>query len=727
MNIEKIISPFIQNQFPSFYNDDGPNFIAFVKAYYEWMETQGQAINVSRSLLENIDIDDTNAQFISHFKSEYIDKLPDYMIADKKLVIKYILNLYRTKGTKRSYELLFRMLYNEPIDIYIPGDHLLKPSDNSWVLPKYIEVSDSKYLSYLIGKKIYNQNASAIVEDFSIITVNNKVINVLLLSNLINNFLFDEQIFCDDLYTTNVYLNYSTGTKINSYTYNNLSENDKSNYSFINEQIIDAYQYYKLSNTEKLEYSIAINYTNAPIVFGSLSSVGITNGGVNYNKGDIIDVIGLGNGGKAKIVSTKNENGKVTFQLINGGYGYTRNAQIYVTGGYGSGATFKVGDISDISIIRVSTDKINDYYETQLDIDSIGIDINIDTSTGDMSIGEYVVSTANVSKYDASYISGSISVGDVLSNTSLGISGLYVYDLDNSLIRVTGSDTNLNNSNIVSGTILNNTTGSSIIVNSKFFETVSGNGVVYLANSSHVYVNMISGGNYFIPTETITGLTSGKTANVTNVNRLTDWGFTNEKVSGNLDNKIENIINILDLEIGKIAYINNINPGVGYSASPSVSVIEPLVKDLQISDGNGNFWGNSAVVTAIAGFANGIVTGIEIIDSGFGYQKNEVLLLNSNNNTSSVTGFAVIERNGVGLGYWESNKSFVSDKNYIQDGDYYQLLSYDIISNKMMSVYENVVKNIIHPSGIKMFGSFKTYSEFKDVTSVPIEFSLSQS
>jgi hypothetical protein len=39
--LNTIISPFVPSQFPSFYNDQGPNFIAFVKAYYEWLEQEG--------------------------------------------------------------------------------------------------------------------------------------------------------------------------------------------------------------------------------------------------------------------------------------------------------------------------------------------------------------------------------------------------------------------------------------------------------------------------------------------------------------------------------------------------------------------------------------------------------------------------------------------------------------------------------------------------------------
>ena len=113
MEIEKLISPFIESQFPSFYQEDGPEFITFVKAYYEWLETENNIINQSRSLLEYRDIDTTLEKYVVYFKNKYINSLPENIISDKRLLTKYILDLYRAKGTDASYRLLFRMIFNE--------------------------------------------------------------------------------------------------------------------------------------------------------------------------------------------------------------------------------------------------------------------------------------------------------------------------------------------------------------------------------------------------------------------------------------------------------------------------------------------------------------------------------------------------------------------------------------------------------------------------------------
>jgi hypothetical protein len=71
-DIEKNISTLIQSQFPSFYNEEGEMFIAFVKAYYEWLEENGNTLYHSRRLLEYSDVDRTLDTFIKQFKEQYL-------------------------------------------------------------------------------------------------------------------------------------------------------------------------------------------------------------------------------------------------------------------------------------------------------------------------------------------------------------------------------------------------------------------------------------------------------------------------------------------------------------------------------------------------------------------------------------------------------------------------------------------------------------------------------
>lgn len=686
MDIEKFISPFIASQFPSFYREDGPNFIAFVKAYYEWMEQSGNPIYHSRRLMEYTDIDSTSDQFIKYFKNTFINTLPENILVDKKLLIKHIVDLYSSKGTPRSYELLFRILFNEDIELYYPGKFLFTSSEATWNVPKYIEVSDYKYLDRLIGKEIYSESGKAIVENYAIQKINNKVINSLNLSNVFGNFKFGEKIYCDDLYIDP-----------------------------LTDKTISMYEYSLLSIENQANYQLALNYDNAPVVFGSLSSVSIINGGSGYEVGDLLNVAGTGKRGIAKVSTVRNENGRVTFSLVDGGFGFTTNAVVTVTGGGGAGASFKVGDIANKEIFRIYTDVIDDYYNTQLDISSSGFSINVNSVSGTFNNGDTVRANANVVKFDVNTLSGFLKVGDVLTNSSLGISNLHVYHTEDSYLAVTGSDADLTNANLTYDVVLTNGSTGTVSLNSKFpKQSITSNGIVTSSNSTVITVNSVDGGlDYFIPLSRLTDANSGATANIVSTSRNTNWGFPKYFSSSNLDGpSIENILSFYDLEIGTITYLSQVNPGSGYSSNPTVEIVEPLVYQSRITDGNGGFYGYNAQVTAKAGTAVGVVSGVEIVDSGFGYIPDETVTMNSDTNLVSVTGISVVDLNGKGTGYWSDSKSFPSDSVYLQDSDYYQTFSYEIIANRMLSTYEQAVKSLIHPSGFKLFGSYINRNEF---------------
>ena len=75
-SIEKNISNFIEKQFPSFYKEEGPDFILFMKAYYEWLESDfgtpldgnGGPIREARQLYNYRDIDNTIEKFLEYFQ-----------------------------------------------------------------------------------------------------------------------------------------------------------------------------------------------------------------------------------------------------------------------------------------------------------------------------------------------------------------------------------------------------------------------------------------------------------------------------------------------------------------------------------------------------------------------------------------------------------------------------------------------------------------------------------
>jgi hypothetical protein len=692
MSIDTFITPFIQQQFPEFYRDEGPNFVAFVKAYFEWMESEGQAIQVTRTLTDNLHIDTTADEFIKYFKNKYMFTLPDVVTADKRLLTKHILDMFRSKGSSRSYELLFRILFNEDISVYLPGQDVLKASDNAWIVPQYIEVTDSPYLAALVGRQIYNssRDASAVVENYSTKVVSNKLLNVLTLSSIRGSFKYGQKILCDDLYFNEF------GATISASVYADLSVADQS------------------------AWSLAFTPASGPLILGSLSSIGIINGGANFKVGEFLKIDGYGSGGVARVVATRDENGKVTFTLLDGGSGFSMNAAVSVTGGGGSGATFRVGGLIDTEIFQIDTDIISDYYNTQLDIDASGFYLRITGTSGVFGSGHTIKSTTttDVLPLDVTLlVANNLANGENLSNTSLGISALTVTRSDGSYIKVRGAD--ITNANLVNGTVLiSNTTHSVVQVNSMIpIEHASGNGVAFSVNSTTIGVNMISG--FYVPGSQITDLTSGATATVTSVDRLTNWNFPAVNLSGldNLDTPIGQSLTIFDIEVGTIAFLSQVDPGIGYLTDPTVSVLEPSIYDLRIQDRTG-YKGFNAIVNAHAGVASGVVTAVDIYDSGFGYERDRNVALESTNtqNQTVVTGTTVVDRHGHGQGYFKNRSGFLSDTQHIQDSNYYQTFSYDILASRLKDTYEKFVRDMVHPSGVALFGTFAINSKVEKVS-----------
>lgn len=653
MESSSLVNVKIPNQLPQLYKQYGPNFVAFIKAYYEWLEQTGNPLYYSRNFANLVDVDNTMIGFLSHFKNEYMNALPANVVANQQLLIKHIINLYSAKGSKKGIELLFRILFDEDIQLYLPSQHIFKLSDNTWVKLNYLEVTDSPYLQSLVGNYITSGDfiASALVEDYTVISINNKVTNVLLISNLNGNFPYGSIIISPDV--------------------------------------------------------PQINSKNAPICVGSLSSVSIENGGIFFNVGDIVNIQGItGTGGLGRVASIQNQNGKTIFNLINGGFGFTMNPQIQVTGGNGSGATFSIGSLSNQSLYVVNTDSIDDYINTQLDIPSEGFNINISSTVGTFQVGEYVNCSTNGLIFDFKYLQGSLlSNGEILSNTSLGIDGLQVVLQDPNLVTVVGTDTNLNNANIVGGTILVGSVSDDIIeINSVIPKiTYNGSGIIETVNSTVMTIN--NSNNYFIPTGNLIGNTSHAHCVITNVVRNTNWDFPIAPLS-NLDSEIENILDFETLVIGSISSLIKENPGNNYSSNATVVVNEPAIAELAIPDGMGGIWGLDANIQAVALNGIGVMTVVQVIDSGYGFSPNEPVDLFSNNQFTA-SGVAVVDGAGIAQGYWNSNKSFLSDEMYLQDSYYYQNFSYEILAPRMLSTYKTFMENVMHPVGYALFGTAK--------------------
>lgn len=338
--IEAKISQLIKRQFPSFYMEEGADFVTFVEAYYEWLEsnhqkleltnttdfsvgdtvTQGETtgtiifiddkelivrvnnfdafrcnilcneylpitssgggssivekqfklnpIHWSRKLFTMRDVDQTLDQFIIHFKEKYLKNIEFDTNTNKTLLVKNSFDMYRSKGTERSIDLFFRLVYGEEAQVYYPGEDVMRLSAAEWVKPRYLEITSSDKTVNLVGKQIVGavSGATAFVEKYIKRRIRGGFVYVIYVSN-------------------------ESGTFVNN-------------------------EFLKIANTPTT-YDL-------PKVVGSLSSVTVTAGSSLFAVGDIVSFTSTnGDEGLARVVSVSNATGVVDFIFIDGGYGYT--------------------------------------------------------------------------------------------------------------------------------------------------------------------------------------------------------------------------------------------------------------------------------------------------------------------------------------------------------------------------------------------------------------------
>ena len=206
MATDKKTSVLVAEQLPDFVLEEGPKLQRFLEAYYEFMEQNAGAIDGTKNLLSYQDIDTTTDSFLQYFREEIYKNVPDSALIDKRLLAKHIREMYRNKGTEKSYKFLFRALYNEDVDFTYPGDFLLRTSDGRWTEEKYLRVTG---LNETTGGAIEGQvitgdtsSAYARVEKVDQVVEGGTLITELYLGSIVGTFSNTETITSDVTSTT---------------------------------------------------------------------------------------------------------------------------------------------------------------------------------------------------------------------------------------------------------------------------------------------------------------------------------------------------------------------------------------------------------------------------------------------------------------------------------------------------------------------------------------------
>jgi len=332
----------VQFQLPEFIRSDTnyETFVAFIQAYYEWLEQQNigsgkeGVIYGTQNLLNYQDVDfveqgETFNKFIDYYINDFLPNFPKEALTDKSKMVKIARRLYQTKGTPASYQFLFRALYNSDADIFLTRDVVLRASDGKWYVSKSLrlDTNDEQWLS-IDNLRIFGLTSKSIATIERSTSVNGRI----------------------EVFITNIERLFESGESIT------VVDNNNQPLYFKDSAIVDP--------------SIVGSTTLVAKILGSISSVNVdsrkrgqlyTGRSPTYSGDPVVFYGGLRDdtenpiGAEAFVLETTLGSLR-DITLLDGSYGYREdpNTYIQIRGGGGSGAIANVASVDPAGMINVA-------------------------------------------------------------------------------------------------------------------------------------------------------------------------------------------------------------------------------------------------------------------------------------------------------------------------------------------------------------------------------------
>lgn len=375
-NLANKTSAKVPYQLPEFVRSSGDyqTFVAFIQAYYEWMEQQDigdskeGVIYGTQNLLNYQDVDykepgESFNKFIDYYINDFLPNFPTTALTDKTKLVKIAKKLYEIKGTPASYQFLFRALYNSDAEIFLTRDAVFKASDGKWYVSKSLRLAtnDETFLS-IQNLRIIGLTSKSIATVERGIQVGNRI----------------------ELYISDIERLFQSGEDIQVVDNNN--------------------QPLYFLNGVKVDSSVVGSTTLVAKILGSISTINInskkrgqlyTGRSDTYSGDPVVFYGGLNSGsgiGATAYVNETTTGSLRAITLIDGSYGYRPdpNTYIQISGGGGSGAIANVGSVNPATQIDVNFVP-SDYLSTGIRNMTIGGSYTALAAGSTVNAGSFIV------------------------------------------------------------------------------------------------------------------------------------------------------------------------------------------------------------------------------------------------------------------------------------------------------------------------------------------------
>lgn len=735
----------VNRQVPEFIREDHPTFIAFLEAYYEYLETKqgtenNDLITRAKDLRYVSDVDASIDDFEESFISNFASLIPQDALDDKAFLVKNVLPLYLARGNQKSFELLFRLLYGEEVKLTFPKDNILRASDGKYLIENVLRIADTIYTFYtgdgstttfLLAQQVDSDEITVYVDDVEITSgfyvrkENKKLIFETAPADGADIKVYYDN-FDETLLNNRKVTGSSSGvTALIERAVPRLIGIQTSTELYINTNTLSG----TFLNAENIVIDIVADDGVTLINIGSytvapLSIITVTEGGSAYNVGDPV----LISGGLPVIP------GEAIVGSVESGFPDSANVIV-------GGAGFQLGGIIPASNV-VGT----------ITLSILGVDSSGANSPNSYTIFTDVISdylTVNVSDSDFGFPANVVPAGE---NVETRIS--------DALSRGTVSDIGpITNVGVLIATVSSN--GAIFDAEGAKIETLGNTFVDIKTFGSVGRIQINDGGEgYEIGDEIVFGANpsgtygTGAAAAVTNVNAtgtITQIQVQPSRITGTANTETDNVTIVgngtsFDTEllvgdkiivnsevrfVNAIASATSLNVNVSFTRTSTERPVGLYFKNLlggqnydqtnlpsiTVSSANASATGANVEIIALMGDGESVnsststvagrVSSVTITNPGRGYEFLPAIDL-SQSGDGNATAEAQIERSYVSLpGRWTTSDSILSSLERRLEGlDYYIDFTYLTSVATEFAKYKDVVKGLLHPAGYKNYAEY---------------------
>lgn len=764
------VSLLVRQQLPEFIRSDYDTFATFIESYYEWMDQTGNAIDLSKNIPNYMDLDRTLDGFVQYFTDQFLPLFPPDRLSNPTFFVQHAKEFYRAKGTSKAVKLLFRLLYNQDIDVFYPKTAVLRASTSGWTgspslrldptmwtiqygdgtttrfraLDTSLGVTPSVYLNGVLQSTGYRHSPNEPYLIFDTTPALGVELKVTYAGNELT-----------DLFGTNAivvrFVGQASGASVVSETLQEIISDTITQLdlavssplgTFTQFEIVKGRWVYDLDTQEYVDiYGRLQSY---------LASITLTDGGLGYNVGDPVIVTGGFPANTATAVVDEIFSALISnITVVTGGAGYQPGQACYITSTPNTGLNVFIltvdtsGNVhpnsypmnQDVLTLWANTVMTNpDYYFTP------GLSENVNTIMSmaftDMIFGQHPVERL-----------GPITTVTITSSTTV-FNPAPTLAVDAPIVVVTGITANANvatanvslayfgivgKMNVASG-------GSQYQVGDEVtFENIPGVGLgigaaaevtsLHTANSGIKTVN-------FRPSR-VTGSVTVNTA-VSNTQVVgTGTFFTTELVANDHieinseSSYVSTIINATHLTVNTAFTRNSTSRRMGIygryfiggmnyrqEAMPTVIVLSnnPSATGADIEAELVLSGGASFLLEPQTKEPVGKIKTIRITNHGYGYQSTPTIDLTGSGNGRANAIAVMLSNLFQGVGRYRNTDGFLSSDQKLQNDGYYTTFSYVIRSQTELAKYKTILKNLVHPAGVSLWGEYVVENEIPGET-----------